>query len=219
MRPGAGRQARSIPIPSIPKDAAGKMQDTAKTQSLTLAFPSSGARSSNKYLIKLDPQRCISCRACEAHCKSYKQSPEGAWLGLLVTVGPAMIDGQVRTLSGFRPCFHCDKPWCVAACPTGAMVKREEDGLVVVQSELCVGCKACMDACPWMVPQWDATARKVIKCDYCRERVGEGLDPACVTACTGHALSFQRPNLESRRVRVSYAKTVMTHPQKAKRPD
>lgn len=195
------------------------MQDTPKTQAVALAAPNPGPRTYSKYLIKLDPQRCISCHACEAHCKAYKRSPRGARLGLLVTVGPLKVDGQVRTISGFRPCYHCEKPWCVAVCPTGAMVKRPEDGLVVVQTKLCVGCQACMEACPWQVPQWDDSARKVVKCDYCRERVEQGQDPACVTGCTSHALSFQRPNLESRRVRGSYAKTVISHPDKAKRPD
>jgi Fe-S-cluster-containing dehydrogenase component len=183
-----------------------------------LAAPSPGARASNRYLIKLDPQRCISCRSCEAHCKVYKHAPAGTKLGLLVTVGPIKVDGQVRTISGFRPCYHCENPWCVSVCPSGAMVKRPEDGLVVVQTKLCVGCQACIEACPWQVPQWDANARKVVKCDYCQDRVEQGQDPACVTGCTSHALSFQRPNLESRRVRSSYAKTVVSHPDKAKRP-
>jgi Fe-S-cluster-containing dehydrogenase component len=190
------------------------MQDKVNPQAISLA--SSNPDSGNKYLIKLDPQRCISCRACEAHCKVYKRASKSVRLGLLATVGPLKIDGQVSTTSGFRPCFHCNTPWCVAVCPTGAMLKREEDGLVVVRAELCVGCKACIEACPWQAPQWDESARKVVKCDYCRERVEQGFDPACVTGCTAHALSFQRVNLEARRVRSGYAKTIIFYPDKAK---
>jgi Fe-S-cluster-containing dehydrogenase component len=88
------------------------------------------------------------------------------------------------------PCFHCEKPWCVAACPTGAMQKREKDGIVFVESALCVGCKSCMVACPWGTPQWNPETGKAAKCDYCRDRVDAGLKPACVTKCLTQCLDF-----------------------------
>ena len=75
-----------------------------------------------------------------------------------------------------------------------------------MREELCIGCKACILACPWAVPQWDETTGKAIKCDYCMDRVDQGLDPACVSGCTAHALSFTRPNKESDRVREEYAR-------------
>jgi Fe-S-cluster-containing dehydrogenase component len=88
------------------------------------------------------------------------------------------------------PCFHCEKPWCVAACPTGAMQKREKDGIVFVESSLCVGCKSCIIACPWGTPQWNPETGKATKCDYCRDRVDAGLKPACVTKCLTQCLDF-----------------------------
>jgi Fe-S-cluster-containing dehydrogenase component len=93
----------------------------------------------------------------------------------------------------FMPCFHCEQPWCVAACPTGAMQKRAKDGIVFVDEELCVGCKACMRACPWGAPQWNPETGKVVKCDYCMDRIDEGLAPACVTKCVTHCLHFGEP--------------------------
>jgi Fe-S-cluster-containing dehydrogenase component len=107
-----------------------------------------------------------------------------------MTVGPKMVGGVPRAAYIFMSCFHCEKPWCVAACPTKAMQKRPEDGIVFVDHEICVGCKACIRACPWGAPQWHMEAKKVVKCDYCKDRVDQGLKPACVTICITGSLSF-----------------------------
>jgi Fe-S-cluster-containing dehydrogenase component len=84
------------------------------------------------------------------------------------------------------------------------MAVREKDGIVYVQEDLCVGCKACMIACPWTVPQWNEATGKVIKCDLCMDRVDQGLQPACVAGCTAHALLFSSPNEISRERRVKF---------------
>ncbi len=159
----------------------------------------------SKYMIKTNKDRCISCKACEVHCKAKNRVPPGAKLGLLVSVGPIEQEGDPAYLNQFMPCFQCEKPWCVAACPTGAMSRREKDGIVFVDQDLCVGCKACIMACPWEIPQFNEATGTVIKCDFCRDRVDEGLKPACVTACTSHALNFLEPNLDSADVRKAYA--------------
>lgn len=161
------------------------------------------------YVITFDRDRCISCFACEAHCSAKNKTPKGARLGQMVVVGPVNRSGTPRYLNMYMTCFHCAKPWCVKACPTGAMTRRE-DGLVFVEKDLCVGCKACMQACPWRIPQWNEEEGKVIKCDNCLDRVDEGKKPACVEACCGHALDYVEVNEASAKTREAYVqKTIL----------
>ena len=143
-----------------------------------------------QYYLSQDTKRCINCRACEVQCKVNKQLPPCPRPTQIMTVGPKMVGGVPRAAYIFMSCFHCEEPWCVAACPTKAMQKRPEDGIVFVDHETCVGCKACIRACPWGAPQWHKEARKVVKCDYCKDRIDQGLKPACVTICITGSLSF-----------------------------
>ncbi len=144
------------------------------------------------YYLFQDTRKCIGCHACEVQCKANKALPVGPKPCQVIQVGPEMVGGLPRSSFIFMPCFHCEKPWCVDACPTGAMQKRSQDGIVFVESEKCVGCKACIRACPWGAPQWNPETRKVVKCDYCMDRVDQGLEPACVTVCITHCLKFDK---------------------------
>lgn len=144
----------------------------------------------SQYYLFQDTKKCIACRSCEVACKSNKDLPIGPRLCQIIEVGPKYIGGVPRAAYIFMPCFHCENPWCVAACPTGAMQQRKDDGIVFVDQGLCVGCKTCISACPWGAPQWNPQTGKVVKCDYCMERLDQGLQPACVTLCTTHCLKF-----------------------------
>ncbi len=147
----------------------------------------------SKYKIKLNKDRCISCHACEVHCKVKNNVPQGIQLNKIIISGPSVDkNGKLTYTMKYQPCFHCKKPECVAACPTGAMSIRDADGLVYVRETLCDGCKSCMEACPWGVPQFNVLTGKILKCDYCMDRIDNGLNPACVAGCTAHALSFVR---------------------------
>ena len=163
----------------------------------------------SKYFIKTNQNRCIGCKACEVHCQAKNRLTPDMKFGQLISVGPLRRKGLPKILSMFMPCFHCEKPWCVSSCPTGAMTRRDEDGIIYVQEELCVGCKACIIACPWKVPQWDDASGRAYKCDFCMDRVDQGLNPACVAGCTAHALDFKRPNVASRETREEYGKGVL----------
>ena len=160
------------------------------------------------YYLYQDKKKCIGCYSCTIACKTNKNILVGPRPTEIIAVGPRIIDGIPRASYVFMPCFHCENPWFVAACPTGAMQKRSQDGIVYVAPDLCVGCKSCMSACPWGAPQWNSETGKVIKCDFCINRVDAGLKPACVTVCTTHCLHFEKademPNIRRER----YAKTV-----------
>jgi len=162
----------------------------------------------SQYFLFQDSKKCIGCHTCEIQCKTNKSLDSGPRPCQVIPVGPKDVGGLPRTTYVFVACFHCENPWCVAACPTGAMQKREKDGIVFVEPDLCVGCKACISACPWAAPQWNPQTGKVAKCDYCMDRVDQGLKPACVTVCTTHCLHFGKAEEIPQIRRERHAKSV-----------
>ncbi len=163
----------------------------------------------SSYYIYQDMKRCIGCHACEVHCKTRNDIPAGPTLCKIIGVGPQSGNGVPRINFVFMPCFHCEVPWCVSACPTGAMQKRPKDGIVFVESSKCIGCKDCITACPWGAPQWNPATGRAIKCDLCKDRLDEGLEPACVTGCTTAALKFISPGESTRLKREAFAKALV----------
>ena len=142
-----------------------------------------------KYLIHLNSSRCVACHGCEVHCKVNKNLPIGPFLCEIQTTPLQMIGGVPRLEITFSHCRHCDAPLCVPVCPTGAMRKRE-DGIVYVDEETCIGCMVCRKACPWDIPVKNPDTAKAVKCDFCMDRLDEGLKPACVAKCATHALDL-----------------------------
>jgi anaerobic dimethyl sulfoxide reductase subunit B (iron-sulfur subunit) len=130
----------------------------------------------------------FSGHACEVACKAHNKVELGiTWrqvVGMWVGHYPDLIH---RTIT--YSCMHCGVPDCLEACPTGAISKRTEDGIVLVDRELCNGCEACAEACPYGVPQFgqDGTMQK---CDLCVDRLAQGKQPACIGTCPSEALHF-----------------------------
>lgn len=146
------------------------------------------------YRITLDPDRCIGCKSCLVHCNVKNNLPPGVSLNTLEVRGPfAGPKGNPRIEFVYQNCLHCDEPYCVKVCPSGSLTKRAGDGLILLNQETCIGCKRCVKACPWNVPVFSEALNKAQKCDFCQDRVDQGLDPACVTGCTAKALAFIRP--------------------------
>lgn len=134
----------------------------------------------------VDSNRCIGCHSCSMACKSYNQlNPDIVWR----TVYDIKEDvyGQPTRITMSLACNHCEEPACKKACPTNAYEKRE-DGIVIHHEERCIGCKMCVFACPYNVPQFDKEKKKVGKCHLCYERLDEGLSPACVSSCPTQAI-------------------------------
>jgi Fe-S-cluster-containing dehydrogenase component len=137
----------------------------------------------------VDLDRCIGCHACTVACKQENNVRLGAYWNSVVTVGPTGKFPDIKMY--FLPvmCQHCDKPACVAVCPTGASQKRP-DGLVVIDKDKCIGCQTCMTACPYGVRSYNPDTKVVEKCTACSHLIEAGKDPACVAACCGQARSF-----------------------------
>lgn len=158
------------------------------------------------YHLYQDKRNCIGCHSCTIACKTNKNLLIGPKPTQIIELEPRMINGLPRSFFLFMPCFHCENAWCEAACPTGAIQKRSTDGIVYVDSALCVGCKSCISACPWGAPQWNSETGKAVKCDYCMDRLDAGLKPACVTICTTHCLHFGKVHELADIKRKHYAK-------------
>ncbi|OAG27726.1 4Fe-4S dicluster domain-containing protein [Thermodesulfatator autotrophicus] len=159
-----------------------------------------------KYYIYHNPQRCIGCLACELSCTDWKGLPFGQANCRIFRFGPEKIHGKESMTFIYNSCFHCERAFCTEACPTGALFKRKEDGIVAFNENLCIGCRACIMACPWGIPQWNSLKGTIHKCDYCVERLEEGLEPACVTRCPMEALKFVKVEEVSKLKRTSWLK-------------
>lgn len=130
---------------------------------------------------------CIGCRACEVACKQEHQIPVGPRWIRVTTDSPKEIDGKLQLRFSVSHCLHCTNPGCLAACPVDAITKRS-DGIVLIDSELCTGCRLCVDGCPIDVMQFDENAGKAEKCDLCVARHDRGLRPACLNACPAECI-------------------------------
>ena len=130
----------------------------------------------------IDTTLCVGCYACEEADARRWGANAGEKHELSATLRTAVLDGNGVNVP--RMCMHCGDPTCVSVCPVGAL-KKASDGPVVYEADRCMGCRYCMQACPFNVPkyEWESLNPKIIKCDLCVERVSEGKVPACVEAC------------------------------------
>jgi Fe-S-cluster-containing dehydrogenase component/formate-dependent nitrite reductase membrane component NrfD len=139
-----------------------------------------------RYGFVIDQRRCIGCHACTVACKEENQVPLGAFRTWVKYVERGSFPHTRRYFAVLR-CNHCDHAPCVTICPTVALYRRP-DGIVDLDGERCIGCKSCMQACPYDALYIDPGTGTAAKCHYCAHRTEVGLEPACVVVCPEQAI-------------------------------
>jgi len=142
-----------------------------------------------EYALMVDAKDCVGCNACEVACKQEHNLPVGPRWIMVFPDSLKEIEGRLQLRYVVTHCMHCSQPLCRDVCPVGAITKRE-DGIVLIDEELCTGCRDCIEACPLGVMQFDEEKSLAEKCDLCVERIERGLQPACVAACPSHCIYF-----------------------------
>ena len=139
-----------------------------------------------KYGFVIDNRKCIGCHACTTACKSEHQVPVGVNRTWVKQVEKGTFPNTRRLFSVMR-CNHCTDAPCVDICPVEALFVRA-DGIVDFDNDRCIGCKSCMQACPYDALYIDPETSTAAKCNYCAHRVDVGLEPACVNVCPEQAI-------------------------------
>jgi len=134
----------------------------------------------------IDHTRCIGCHACTTACKSENVVPVSVTRTYVKHVDVGVFP-QARRVHQVTRCNQCAHAPCVTACPTAAMFKRP-DGIVDFDKEICIGCKACMAACPYDAIFINPEDHSAEKCNFCAHRIDVGLEPACVVVCPTQAI-------------------------------
>ena len=134
----------------------------------------------------IDQTRCIGCHACSTACKSENAVPLGVNRTYVKYVDIGQFPTARRAFQVTR-CNQCDHPPCVTACPTSAMYRRP-DGIVDFDKDICIGCKACIAACPYDAIFINPEDHSAEKCNFCAHRLEVGLEPACVVVCPTEAI-------------------------------
>src|SRR5579862_8837836 len=181
-------------------------------QGLEIRRSSAGLRGTSSSLRQLpvvakyiDTSTCIGCKACEVACQQWNDLPvaQTTQVGTYQTM-PTMQANywnlikfrEVDTDNGFAwlmrkdQCMHCADPGCLEACPAPGAIVQYANGIVDFNQENCIGCQYCVTGCPFNIPKFNPTTKKVFKCTLCSDRVGAGLEPACIKSCPTGCLHF-----------------------------
>ena len=141
-----------------------------------------------------DATRCIDCRACMVACSVENNIPMDKTRIWVAGIGVKGEFPNLDSASMVYHCMHCKDPDCLSACPVGAYTKAE-DGPVIYNPDVCIGCRYCMNACPFGVPHFDydkgiIEGAFIDKCTFCPQRIYNAQEPACVQTCPTDALEY-----------------------------
>ncbi len=154
----------------------------------------------------VDTTTCIGCKACEVAClewngyefretmfeNTYQTMPETAWnfWNLIKFKETEDENGNLQWLMRKDQCMHCEEPGCLIACPADGAIVQYTNGIVDFNQANCIGCQYCVTGCPFNIPKFNQETKKVYKCTLCSDRVGAGLEPACIKSCPTGCLHF-----------------------------
>jgi tetrathionate reductase subunit B len=199
----------------------------------------------HNYAMGIRVEKCIGCGKCVQACKIENDVPEEpfffrTWVEryIIYSDGEVQVDSPNGGIHGFPPvadnnfpavaegkeilrtffvpklCNHCDNPPCVQVCPVGATFKSE-DGVVLVDSDYCIGCRYCIQACPYGARYLNPRTKTADKCTFCYHRITKGLLPACVEVCPTQARVFgeigDRSTPLNRMMRMSHLEVLKPH--------
>jgi Fe-S-cluster-containing dehydrogenase component/formate-dependent nitrite reductase membrane component NrfD len=161
----------------------------------------------------IDNRKCIGCHACTVACKSEHQVPIGVDRTWVKYIEKGTFPNNRRLFTVMR-CNHCEFAPCVAICPVTALHTRE-DGVVDFNSDRCIGCKACMQACPYDALYIDPNTHTAAKCNFCTHRLEIGLQPSCVAVCPEQAIVAGDMNDPSAEI----SRLLARHPVQVRKPE
>jgi formate dehydrogenase iron-sulfur subunit len=168
--------------------------------------PGSGVSRDYDVCKLVDTTTCIGCKACEVAClewngyefrdttfdTTYQTMPDTAWnfWNLIRFNEVVNDDNSVSWLMRKDQCMHCADPGCLTACPADGAIVQYQNGIVDFNQANCIGCQYCVTGCPFNIPKFNSATKKVYKCTLCSDRVGAGLEPACIKSCPTGCLHF-----------------------------
>ncbi len=168
--------------------------------------PSPSVRSTVKVAKLIDISKCIGCKACQVACGEWNDVRDAVGHNVGVYDNPADLSADTWTVMRFTEyeeengrlewlirkdgCMHCADPGCLKACPAPGAIVQYSNGIVDFIEEHCIGCGSCVTGCPFNVPRISKQDNKAYKCTLCSDRVGVGLEPACVKTCPTGAITF-----------------------------
>jgi len=180
--------------------------DIVRRSATTTAPPGVRAAYTGTVAKLIDTTKCIGCKACQVACMEWNDLRDEIGSNVGVYENPGDLSSESWTLMRFTEyenpkgdlewlirkdgCMHCADPGCLKACPAPGAIVQYSNGIVDFHEENCIGCGYCVTGCPFNIPKFNPSTKKMFKCTLCADRVAQGLEPACIKACPTSCLHF-----------------------------